>query len=309
MKLILNEGLSYNELADLERKFYPYIEKIWAHEVHFENMKHLDGDDINLLLYADVGGDWKHDHLAYRDAVKEFCEDNGFEIVSHREKEIGDSQSDDYESEHIFWIHKKKLAEKVRKKLYRESVEDILNGKHYVVYKVGNNSYELHPDFVAGKFIPFTLGVNQHGKFDLSFQDRDGWHEVDSDMKSYGDVKNVLDKIYYYYKKRVLHESINYYDGETRLSPVEKKFLNSICFRYCGWKEPKEIRGLWEELLEHGIDVGIISGYPDSVAPDGGKSWTVTFSKDDKLVINSKFVYQVYEPADGSKNEYNMYFS
>lgn len=175
-------------------------------------------------------------------------------------------------------------------------MEDMLNGRHYVVYKVGNNSYEFHPDFVMDKSIPFTLGVNQYGRFDLSFQDRDGWHEVDSDMKSYGDVKNVLDKIYYYYKKRVLHESINYFDGETRLSPREKRVLNSICYRYCGWKEPKEIRGLWEELIEHGIDVGIIGGYPDDIAPDGGKSWTVTFSKDDKMVINSKFIYQVYEP-------------
>ena len=126
-------------------------------------------------------------------------------------------------------------------------------------------------------------------------------------------LENSLVRVKKFQKKSCINnkknESVNYYDEETRLSPAEKKFLNSICFRYCGWKEPKEIRGLWEELLEHGIDVGIIGGYPDSVAPDGGKSWMVTFLKDDKLVINSKFVYQVYEPADGSKNEYNMYFS
>jgi hypothetical protein len=193
--------------------------------VHFENMKHLDEDDINLLLYADVGRDWKHDHLAYRDAVKEFCEDNGFEIISHREKEIGNSESDSYEAEHIFWIHKKKLSEKVRKKLYRKD------------------------------------------------------------------------------------ESINYFDGETRLSQKERKELNRICYKYCGYKEPREIRPLWEELLEHGIDVGVIGGSPNNISPDGGKSWIVSFTKDGCLVTNSKFIYSFYEPSDGLKNDYNIYFS
>ena len=215
----IDEKLSFDELRDLEKLVYPYLKNIWVHEVHFENMKHLEGDDVNLLLYADVDGDWKHDHLAYKDAVKEFCDDNGFEIVSHRQRELGHSDSDSYEAEHIFWIHKKKLKEK----LYKENVR--------------------------------------------------------------------------------------YYNGETKISNQEKRELNKICSKYCGWKLQQEIRPLWKELSDFGIDDITIEGYPDQIADDGGKSWSVSFTINGALVTNSRFIYQVYEGSKSLKNDYNIYFS
>ena len=238
MKLVLNESLSFDELRDLEKMIYPYLKNIWVHEVHFENMKHLDGDDINLLLYADVDGDWKHDHLAYKEAVKEFCRDNGFEIVSHRENEIGHSDSDSYEAEHIFWISKKSLKESYISKFY--------------------------------------VGKNRPKKL---------------------------------YNRNRQNESVNYYNGEVRLSEKQRKELNKICSLYCGWKYPKEIAPLWDELSSFGIDPITIEGYPDQIAEDGGKSWSVPFTINDELVINSRFIYQVYEGQNSLKNDYNIYFS
>lgn len=187
----------------------------------------------------------------------------------------------DWKHEHLYFKH-----------LIDEFAEEngfiIVNKFSQVTRDDGSDFYEAHYE------IPMILKSEKSQKTLNDFR------------KFFGESKKISKKSCINNKK---NESVNYYDGETKLSQSERRVLNSICRRYCGWKEPKEIRGLWEELLEHGIDVGIIGGYPDSVAPDGGKSWTVTFSKDDKLVINSKFVYQVYEPVEGSKNEYNMYFS
>lgn len=84
--------------------------------------------------------------------------------------------------------------------------------------------------------------------------------------------------------------------------------LNNIVSKYNGWHEPSEIRHMWEELTDEGVEVGMISGYGKEAA-DGGRSWTVDWSLEGIPVMNSMFVYSFYEPQEGSKNEYLMYFS
>ena len=86
-----------------------------------------------------------------------------------------------------------------------------------------------------------------------------------------------------------------------------KRRLNKICQKYSGYHLPEEIRPMWDEFMNLGIEV-LISGYPTDQAP-GAKSWTVPFEYNGETVDNSRFVYSVYEGSNSLKNDYNMYFS
>lgn len=90
--------------------------------------------------------------------------------------------------------------------------------------------------------------------------------------------------------------------------PTEiRKQANAICNRYNGWHEPKEIRPMWDELSELGIEV-LIMGYPHK-EESGSKMWTVSFDYNGEPCDNSRFVYSVYEGSNSLSNEYLMYFS
>ena len=84
--------------------------------------------------------------------------------------------------------------------------------------------------------------------------------------------------------------------------------LNKIVSKYNGYHEPAEIRNMWDELMNENVEVEMISGYGKQ-AEDGGRSWTVGWSLEGIPVMNSMFVYAVYEPQDSTKNEYTIYFS
>ena len=87
-----------------------------------------------------------------------------------------------------------------------------------------------------------------------------------------------------------------------------KKKANVICRKYSGWKLPKEIPPLYNELEALGIEIGMITGSPDSRAP-GSKSWTKEFDWNGKRVKNSRFIYSFYEGSNGPKDEFLIYFS
>lgn len=108
---------------------------------------------------------------------------------------------------------------------------------------------------------------------------------------------------------RTINEDVMYYSEEVRLTPKQRRDLNAIVRKYNGWKYPREISKMWDELEEYGIDIGMISGYPNNVAEDGAKSWSKSFLFNGKLVKNSTFIYSFYEGNEGLKNEYLIYFS
>ena len=60
--------------------------------------------------------------------------------------------------------------------------------------------------------------------------------------------------------------------------------------------------------MNENVEVEMISGYGQQAA-DGGRSWTVGWSLEGIPVMNSMFVYAVYEPQDSTRNEYTIYFS
>lgn len=92
------------------------------------------------------------------------------------------------------------------------------------------------------------------------------------------------------------------------ISQKTRNKLNKIVSKYNGYHEPAEIRNMWEELMNENVEVEMISGYGQQAA-DGGRSWTVGWSLEGIPVMNSMFVYAVYEPQDSTRNEYTIYFS
>lgn len=108
---------------------------------------------------------------------------------------------------------------------------------------------------------------------------------------------------------KTINEDVLYYEDTTKLTQKQKSELNKILRKYNGWKYPREIRDMWDEIEDYGIEIGLIDGYPDSVADDGGKSWSKQFLFNGKLVSNSLFIYSFYEGNEGLKNEYLIYFS
>lgn len=93
----------------------------------------------------------------------------------------------------------------------------------------------------------------------------------------------------------------------SKISVNFRKKLNKIANKYNGWHTPNEIRTLWDDLANEGVEV-LIMGYPDK-SENGTKYWTVPFTYNGDTVENSRFVFDVYEGFNSLKNEYNMYFS
>ena len=79
-----------------------------------------------------------------------------------------------------------------------------------------------------------------------------------------------------------------------------RKQANAIISKYTGYKLPQDVAPMYDELLEMGILIPAFS----SVHSD-----THMFEYNGETVENSRFVYQVYEPVTGLKNDYNMYIS
>lgn len=70
---------------------------------------------------------------------------------------------------------------------------------------------------------------------------------------------------------------------------------NRIAARFGGWREPEEIRAMYEALEA----VGITSW-------QGSCEWYINGEE----VENSRFIYSVYEGNPNiTKNDYNIYFS
>ena len=82
-----------------------------------------------------------------------------------------------------------------------------------------------------------------------------------------------------------------------------RKQINDVCARYSGFKHPSEMAQFYNELKEYGIHIPMFSDNP-------GKSHLFFIGGEEgEVVENSRFVYSMYEPAVGEKNDYNMYFS
>lgn len=87
-----------------------------------------------------------------------------------------------------------------------------------------------------------------------------------------------------------------------------RKKANTICQKYSGWHDPSEIRNLWNELLELGIDVGMLTNRREN----GAGGWTVTqpFEYNGEVCDNSMLVFDCYEGNyETTKNDYNIYIS
>lgn len=95
---------------------------------------------------------------------------------------------------------------------------------------------------------------------------------------------------------------------ENPLPASVRKQANKICYKYSGYRSPSEIRNLWKELLDIGIDVGMLTNRKEN----GAGSWEVIqpFDYNGERCDNSMIVFQCYEGnPDTIKNDYNIYIS
>lgn len=74
---------------------------------------------------------------------------------------------------------------------------------------------------------------------------------------------------------------------------------NEIIAKYNGYKTPKEIATMYDELELIGIEIPLFTS--DRKAHN--------FLYNGEIVDNSLFVYSVYELSNSDKNEYTMYLS
>lgn len=90
-------------LIDLEKKVYDYLNKnnIYPEDGTFSKSSNPLAD---LELELIIDGDWKHDHLFAEHLVEKFCEENGMIVVKHSVTEVGESESDWYTGDHIWFI-------------------------------------------------------------------------------------------------------------------------------------------------------------------------------------------------------------
>lgn len=79
-----------------------------------------------------------------------------------------------------------------------------------------------------------------------------------------------------------------------------RREANRIISKYCGFKLPSEISKMYDELEAIGISIPMFSSTYTHSHP---------FEYNGELVENSCFVYSVYEPINGLKNDYTMYIS
>ena len=84
---------------------------------------------------------------------------------------------------------------------------------------------------------------------------------------------------------------------------------NRIAARFGGWREPEEIRAMYEALEAVGITTGVITNrrdFPNLGCWQGSWEWYINGEE----VENSRFIYSVYEGNPNiTKNDYNIYFS
>lgn len=84
---------------------------------------------------------------------------------------------------------------------------------------------------------------------------------------------------------------------------------NRIAARFGGWREPEEIRAMYEALEAVGITTGCITNrrdFPNLGCWQGSCEWYINGEE----VKNSRFIYSVYEGNPNiTKNDYNIYFS
>lgn len=124
--------LTSSDLAKLERELYEYLRKEWnlyPSDGTFDNAKD-NFSDLELTLYVD--GDWKHDHLATQEAVKEFCDKANLAIINHEQVEIGESDSDSYEAKHTWKLAFDEDDKRVSNKIagFKKMFEDTKTANH-----------------------------------------------------------------------------------------------------------------------------------------------------------------------------------
>ena len=119
------EEYTRDELAKMEKEIFAYLAKkeIYPEDGTVSNSKVMSKNFFDITLVID--GDWKHDHIACDRAIEDWIADHDFELVGTSEEEIGDSQDDSYEAEHVYHVGKdKEFAQSMKKLIVGDAKRD-----------------------------------------------------------------------------------------------------------------------------------------------------------------------------------------
>lgn len=137
------EEFTKEELAELEKSVFEYLKKkqIFPEDGTVSNSKVMSKNFFDITLVID--GDWKHDHIACDRAIEDWVAEHNFELVGSSEEEIGDSQDDSYEAEHIYHIGKdKEFAQSMKKLIVGDTKIDHNKGFSKGFYEKLNKQLE-----------------------------------------------------------------------------------------------------------------------------------------------------------------------
>lgn len=95
------EDYSYDELRDLEKDLFDYLEK---EGIYPEDGTFTDTGTKILVLELYIDGDWKHEHLRTDYLIDEWCKRNGRKVVWEHTKVLEDTGGDWYPGKHTYWI-------------------------------------------------------------------------------------------------------------------------------------------------------------------------------------------------------------
>lgn len=94
---------------------------------------------------------------------------------------------------------------------------------------------------------------------------------------------------------------------EKQIKKDANKYLKTFCKKL---HEPKDLRKVWEDLENMGVDVPTISGHPHTVSETGMKGWMLEYKINGQVQDDSYFCYNVAEETGHpTKNEYLIYLS
>lgn len=106
-----NEGVVGGSQKEITRDMCKELESKIFNELAKNDIYPEDGSVnkarnslADFEMYLIIDGDWKHDHLFAEDVVESYCKKNGLIVVKHEVNEIGESDSDWYEGEHVWLI-------------------------------------------------------------------------------------------------------------------------------------------------------------------------------------------------------------
>lgn len=204
----LEENLeqSKNDANDICAYLDKNLPELWYDLADYDEAP-MDTSIVSII----IEGDWKHDHLAFKDAIQDWAEENDRYIFKIDEEEIGESDSDWYNSRYDIYITKDKESFDTlnsMKALFSESLnEDVVNPQlaaaerfcNYSNKKIGGKGYsdkfEIESDENGGYIVSWGREDSYHFKNDGTVEYEYGYYD-DQKIENWDSIEEFEKETY-----------------------------------------------------------------------------------------------------------------